>query len=155
MDEPWSPTPPPMPPATIRYLTWTMPCVGASIMVLASAWMDHDPWNSARRIVLIQLAYLIGWLVLIRRFKPIQADGMFWIVQGGAGNLLNPHLSLTRAFLTALATAVTLAIFQGTYGRRWSESVRRYLGPGIRPKTQEELARWRQDHPRHGNERSG
>ncbi len=148
MDEPWSPTPPPMPPATVRYLTWIMPCVGASMMVLAAAWMGYDPWDSARRILLIQVAYLIGWFVLTRWFKPSQADGMFWIVQGGAPTLLNPHLSLTRAFSSALATAVIVAIINGTIGRRCSEKVRRYLGPSIRPKTPEELARWRQDHPR-------
>lgn len=156
MDEPWSPTPRPMPPATVRYLTWIMPCFGASMMGLAAASMGYDPWDSARRILLIQVAYLIGWFVLIRRFKPIQSDEVFWIgAQGWAINLLNPHLSLTRAFLTALGTAVSVAIIHGTIGRRWSEKVRRHLGPGIRPKTSEELARWSQDHPRHGHERRG
>lgn len=154
MNEPWSPTPPPMPLRLARRLPWILLCANGSIMLLAAFWMGYDPWDSAQRIVLLSVSYLTGWGVLVSFFKPVQGDEGYWMVQGMSFPLLNPHLSHARLVLASLTTAVILAIYQGTLGRRMAEKTRRYLGPMKRPKTPEELARWGRDHPGLDHERS-
>jgi len=129
--------------------------VNRSIMLLAAFWMGYDLWDSARRILILSISYLIGWGILVSFFKPIQGDEMYWMCQGMGLTFLRPQISDGRLIILSLATAVTLAVWGGTLGRRLAEKTRRYLGPMKRPKTPEELARWGRDHPRPGHERRG
>lgn len=155
MNEPWSTTPPPLPPSVVRRLTWMMPCLYGSLLSLFAAWEGLDPWDALFRILIIQVGMMIGWVVLITVFMPVQGDPMFWLLQCSMFNLVEPHVSLTRVFVTPLGLSVLSAILLGTIGRRWEEKIRRYLGPGIQAKTPEELARWRQDHPKFRDGRDG
>ena len=118
---------------------------GASADLAHAVRLDLDP-DARRRLagvrslgrpaagVLIQIASLVGWLVLVRGFRPIQADAMFWIVQGGSIPLLDPSLTPTRAFATALATGLAVATIQGRSAgaapRRRGATSAPWRGPG-------------------------